>query len=406
MRSSILVAGENSAAHKVFSDTIDTETFDVYYYPSWPTKTKKNVQLSKKQNIRRSIREFLLNTYPGILLYHVFLKYIAALAHVIKIKKEIRKINLKYNPINIQGVVLSTDRGPGSELALSLWARQNRIKRVVLEYAYFASYEQASKSRKLKIFKTFSSLSRASRDGTMFYMPHVEIALKILQAFPQDPWTVGQGNSDLLVVSSQLVKKRLIKEGAAGSKILVCGSVEFDEVIGATKENFEPATESLNRCIVSVPQWWEHNLLSRDAHFDYLNKMFAVLSDKFEVVYASLHPKMDKALYRYLEDQFNVVILSKPLKSSLHLAEIFISTFSSTLIWAAMTNKKIIVVDFAGLNYSDFFNEFSFELVNSIGQLEDCLSEKVYLKNNNSLLYDSGLGARKRINEVLKEYFS
>ena len=62
---------------------------------------------------------------------------------------------------------------------------------------------------------------------------------------------------------------------------------------------------------------------------------------------------MNKNNYTYLKEKYNLMISDKPLAEIIHLADFFISTYSSTVYWALLCKIKCGIINFNILNYSD-----------------------------------------------------
>ena len=108
--------------------------------------------------------------------------------------------------------------------------------------------------------------------------------------------------------------------------------------------------------ILALPQLYEHQLLSKEQHFAEIEYLVSTISKYSTDVLVSLHPKMDKVHYLFLEKKYNVVIAEQNLIDIIHLAKIFISTYSSTVLWSVALGIPSIIVDFYTLNYSYFKN--------------------------------------------------
>lgn len=89
-----------------------------------------------------------------------------------------------------------------------------------------------------------------------------------------------------------------------------------------------------------------------------------------ENILISLHPKMEKLKYKFLEEKYNSIIVEERLVNILPIADIFISTFSSTVLWSVLCGIKTIVIDFYNLEYK------MYDFLTSIAKVNE--KEKLY----------------------------
>ena len=90
--------------------------------------------------------------------------------------------------------------------------------------------------------------------------------------------------------------------------------------------------------------------------------MISELSKTSQNILISLHPKQDLKKYIFLEKKFNCKILNERLMDVLPVADVFISSYSSTAIWSVICGVKTLIMDFYGFNSSIFddFNSITF----------------------------------------------
>ena len=103
--------------------------------------------------------------------------------------------------------------------------------------------------------------------------------------------------------------------------------------------------------ILAPSQLAEHSILSWETHWEKINFLIKTLCEIDENILISLHPKMDKLKYEYLENQNNCKILNEPLCDVLPIADMLVAGFSSTIIWSVLCGIKAIIVDTGNLRY-------------------------------------------------------
>ncbi|EPY00517.1 hypothetical protein K678_15736 [Magnetospirillum fulvum MGU-K5] len=118
-------------------------------------------------------------------------------------------------------------------------------------------------------------------------------------------------------------------------------------------------------------------MCSWDEHIANTRALFAAMSDTGAEVLLSLHPKSRPETYRDEADIVGAHILVEPLRDVLPLADIFVSTYSSTVRWAAMLGIATIIADFTGLNYRMYDHLTSLSVVRDQADLKKVLTSLV-----------------------------
>ena len=174
------------------------------------------------------------------------------------------------------------------------------------------------------------------------------------------PWTLGCGKSSIIQAEGVEARNRFIKNGVPPEKIKVTGHSEHDNLLKVFLNKKEKRSKLINKydlenlpiLIISLPQLWEHNLLSESEHFILQEKL---CSDSVMLncnVLLSLHPKMLKNNYLYLEEKYKVTIIEERLNEVLPIADLYIVGQGSTTIpWAILCEVPLVILDWYGLNY-------------------------------------------------------
>jgi hypothetical protein len=193
---------------------------------------------------------------------------------------------------------------------------------------------------------------------------HLPILIKN-NLIPDNPWAFGSGLISFIMVDSQRTKDDLVKVGTKPDKIYVTGHHIFDELFNVKKRkikvnermNYKYKNLSSNKKIIfAVPHLAEHGLIDWQEHWEKLDLIcdnLKVYSGNFDI-FISLHPKMVKEDYMFLEYKYDFKILIEPLSNVLPVADYFIATFSSTVYWSVICNIRTLILDIHGLSYKDF----------------------------------------------------
>ena len=86
--------------------------------------------------------------------------------------------------------------------------------------------------------------------------------------------------------------------------------------------------------ICALPQLAEHNILDWENHWKEIEFLVSTISSRKQNLILSLHPKMEREKYLFLEEKYNCKIAEERLFEFLPIADLFIATFSSTIIWS------------------------------------------------------------------------
>jgi hypothetical protein len=199
------------------------------------------------------------------------------------------------------------------------------------------------------------------RNGTLFYRPFEMTALGRFGAMPTRTWMVGSGLSDVVCVDNRHTHGRYLAQGVPPGKLRILGDVSYDNIHAAYERRAELRAAMMDKygcrpdrkvVIVSVPQLGEHDILPWDRHWEEVDFLLSRVAGLDQNLLVSLHPKMDLSKYAYLESKYGCRILQERLAGVLPIADLFVATFSSTVIWSVLCGIKSVVVDFYGLNYA------------------------------------------------------
>ena len=349
-------------------DLLDENNFEYVQIVS----EKDGAANKKYQFIKAFIDNTLLGCSLQTFILFNFLK--SKFKRMIEVKSDqiVKLIEAKF----ISAVVIQNDRSAGIEAAAIRAARQQGLKVFVLPFAYSADYKSSYKLRQNKIYDfTYRQPKQAVyRDDELgiksFFRPYESQGLEELGLLPFNPWVIGGSGFASVLLDSERELNRLISLGGDKKNYLVTGLASHDDIYTAwTKAKNELRDKKI--VTVALPQYWEHGLASKEAHFKFLDGMLESLSALDAYIVISLHPKMNLADYEYMINKFGVEISKKPLLNIIANTDVLVSTFSSTVAWALMCQKNVVIVDHVGLGYKDFYSEFEIPVCTSNIKLHD-----------------------------------
>lgn len=201
-------------------------------------------------------------------------------------------------------------------------------------------------------------------------------------------WWVGNGISDIVCVNSNHVKNIYIENGVPEYKIKIVGDVSYTEVynslvnkeqirIDLIKELFLDKDKKI--IIFTVPQYLEQGYLDANTHWETIEYVVDLLSRQNLNIILSLHPRHKVEDYKFLKEKYNVSISSKQLSFIIGSADYFVSSQSSTLIWAVL----------CGIPSLDFDFHVNFNLYHFLNSVKHVRSKLNFEKNLSDLIHQS-----------------
>lgn len=338
--------------------------------------------------------------------------------HKVRVNKKILFINKLKNDLtfllednHISSVVVFDDRTGNISLPLLKVCDEKNIRTIIPPIAYAAmpqsilairrhnpDYYLCGHSKLKSVMPHQYYYDSVSEQSIAFYRADILGAYQETGVLPKNPWVMGGGFSRQVLVDGEEAKLRYIEQGCSEEKITVTGHAAHD-VLYENYRNREEHSETLRvkysiggelLVVMALPQMGEHGLLPWKEHWYEINYLGKVLQSHGIRALISLHPKMNRMQYQFLEDKYNQKIVDERLNDILPAADIFLSTFSSTLEWAVLCQIPSIVFDFYGLNYNCFDWMNGINVVNDKTLFEKklyrLLHDKAYrlkLKENN-----------------------
>lgn len=279
------------------------------------------------------------------------------------------------NRYNVKATLMISDKNISfNQPGLWLAAKKLQLPIIIPHLFYHGPYiKEIEKNRKYRLW-IFASLYQRyvftkirslypnhSYKEIFYYQAYVLNTLHKLGIGSTNPWIIGTGPATDILCDSRHTAERYIKWGTKKEKIAITGEESFDALYESNKNakvdpkylhkkyHFDKSSKLL---ILAVPQLFEHKILDEKRHFKEIDFLVSTLTHSSYVVILSLHPKMDREKYSHYPKQYHCQIADEPLKDILPYANLFVATFSNTILWAAMLRIPSIVVDFYGFHYS------------------------------------------------------
>lgn len=390
----LFVSCEN--IEKDFKEVRDFKNLEIIYFKrSTIDYSKKDVK--KEKNIFYNL---IKHTTIGEISY-VLIQYI-------KMKKYLKIAENYISKYNPDTLFVNGDRGSISlEQAFLKVANNNKIKSIVpyssvisngisLRMSNINSYLNRTLFDKL-IFSIFPYTTKiVGNKQIVFYDAPSTLVLNIFELLSKNPWMIGNGLVDYVCIDNRLSFNKYKNEILYPEKFKVIGDIEYDTLhknsnfLDSRFQEKYKINKEEKIVIVALPQLAEHLILNWNEHWEEIDYIMNELTKLNINVLLSLHPKMNKNNYQYLESKYNCKILDEQLKEVIHHANLFIATNSSTVLWSTMLGIKTVILDYFNLD-SSYFKDiksiyFVKDKITLLQSVENMLNKKVDFTSDFELL--------------------
>ena len=179
------------------------------------------------------------------------------------------------------------------------------------------------------------------------------LALKKYDVLPESPWGEGSGKrSNILCLSCRQDKSK--NQRFVDTETIVTGTIEEYAIVERRKQR-ETIKDALKKrymcdsdvvCVLSVPNYAELSLCSREVQFRNVDVILNLLTQRFGRVYVSLHPRSKREDYHFIEEKYNAIILDGKLDEIIVSADYFLAAAtSSTLRWGRLADSTCIPIE-------------------------------------------------------------
>lgn len=201
------------------------------------------------------------------------------------------------------------------------------------------------------------------RRHVFYYPSQVLPALDSLGMLPPNPWLLGGGRAGLVLVESEQVREQRLAQGQDPSRLRITGHPGHDALFAGYQRRMALREDLVKAygldpvrplAVAALPQLGEQGTLDWDTHWRetrFLAQTFHELPAEFLV---SLHPKMNPAEYRFLEQEYGLRVANERLSAILPAADLFLATYSSTVPWATLCRVPALVFDFYKIEFRLF----------------------------------------------------
>lgn len=319
-----------------------------------------------------------------------------------QMKKEIKRLRredkiakqafLQYSP---DILLLYTDRNIGLVQSLIYEAKRNSIPRVIAPVTRAATVRNLMNMRYGKkeceidesIFNSKNLMEKLNSDWVyeyknkkyIFYQPWIALSGWILKRISLKPWAVGGGEATMVALQSEEDYKELVniyRDEKIESKYILTKGVE-ESLVWQSYFNRNTLKSIICRkyridrekiYIFAAPQLYEHKMVTWEVCKYNIIKIIESLLHQNIAILVSLHPKMERRRYQFIEDMDNVRIVDEALSGIIGIADAFICLDEcSTRSWAQLVNIDIISIETC-----NFCNKMSEQVINEHLKIKRC----------------------------------
>tara|TARA_Y100000768_G_C23988997_1_gene690843 strand:+ start:2071 stop:3489 length:1419 start_codon:yes stop_codon:yes gene_type:complete len=367
---------------KTIFKKIDKQNLKVYIGRNIES-TNKNQSISKSSNSKN--KKFFQNISLKKLLPEFFKNPIRNFLNILHtiyvINLNIRNLKSIFKREKPKLVVLYGDRAGNLELAAIKVARLFNIKTVFLQisivtknFIYHSSRKNKKKFSNKNILNYFvqkkypNHIRYFNGQGILFYNWAFVLIYRIFNILPKNPWNNGDSFAFKTFFISNLSHQIEKNNGGTYKNYAITGQISIDSLYKSflnkdiIKKKIQSEIFDKNAkkklIIIALPQFYEHNLMSKKLSMIEINYLLNELNklDEFNIL-VSLHPKMEYENYAFIEEAYSQIRISKDrLSSFLGSGDFFISPFESTIHWAILCKVVPIFLDY--YNYEFDMSKF------------------------------------------------
>ena len=231
------------------------------------------------------------------------------------------------------------------------------------------------------------------------------VTTRLLRRFgvlPTNPWVLGGGNCALVLADGEECRERYLRAGCAPDKIRITGHVSTDSIYSGYQRRDELKQQLVERygldserplLLLALPQFAEHGQMSWQEHWDELHFLCRAAAVSNADVLVSLHPKMDAVRYDFIQSDYGIAVAEQPMREIIPAADLFVATFSSTVIWAVLCNIPTLVPDIFRIDYGMFDRMDNVEVISDMDKFEQRLKQLAADTGQREALKKAGLPA-------------
>jgi hypothetical protein len=373
---------------------------------NWASVSVKDNTNNKASFIKRCLKSFLDNTWLGVFLQKRDFLSIFYRMFERKFNENVSRISALIDHNSYQAIFIFNDRSAKIEAAAIFAGDKRNIPVYGLGFGHSADVKSCVTLRQSLIYRSQGLIS----DGVLseykgvnyrFYRPFEAKVLYMKGVLSSNPWVLGAGRVQKFLISSNRERNRLVRNGGSSLAYEVVGCYAFDKLMELApskkklKEklltNFELDYQS-DVIVLALPHYSEHGYLSYSDAQNLLKLLVMELSKTGLAIFVSLHPKMKSRDYTWVNSIGNARLIYQDLADFIICADVFVTSYSSTIEWAFRCNIPVLNVDLIGHHSNeDFFEEFKFLTIEHISDtlmaIDSLRKDQIYRNDKVNMFY-------------------
>ncbi len=398
--------------HQVFINEKELKETSLLF-SNLKNKDKKDCLKTKESNVKNKFKKlfpFLISINRLIINYRF-------------LKRSILIIKDVFNRIKPDIVVLYGDRTYGFTPAIISYCKKKGIPIYDIEIAvsnlkFLAKNRMGSNYLNTNLNKLCAYLFkietiRLENKEVFFYDWTYMAPMGILDLTARKPWYIGSNGATYFLRKSNVGQPHTNVDYQR--TVETVGQFSLDKLFETYQKKEGQKNRLLNKyfshinsydkiIILALPQMYEHNLMSKEDAKECINYITNEISGYIRnLVFISLHPKMDYENYNYLDKHNVKVVKEERLNEILPIGDLFISCFESTIQWSILCEVVPIFLDYFNFGF-DLSSMSSCQIFKDKDKLNDefkntiknlpKIKKKLQIDKHQYLPFDGNAGAR------------
>lgn len=205
----------------------------------------------------------------------------------------------------------------------------------------------------------FNKFKHLSFKNYHVFQPFFYMFLHNKRLLSSNPWVLGAG----LATKTLVCNEKVLEEYKANNP---CGDYEIIGDLSYLKlqkslddkdvKNYlysEYSLKNKKNLIYAIPPYIELGMVEKESYKKRIElnlKSLQSLKEEYNIL-VTLHPSINYFDYKYLENLYNIKIIKQELSYFLHIADLYITYPSSTVIWSTLLGiKTLILGDIVDIN--------------------------------------------------------
>lgn len=206
------------------------------------------------------------------------------------------------------------------------------------------------------IFNKFKHLSFKNYHA---YQPFFYMFLYNKKLLSNNPWVLGAGLATKTLVCNKKVFNEYKANNPCGNYEII-GDLTYLKLQKSLNDKnirsniyIEYNLKNKKNLIYAIPPYIELGMLKKESYIKKIElnlKLLQIFKEKYNIL-ITLHPSMNYSNYKYLENIYEIKIIKQELSYFLHIADLYITYPSSTVIWSTLLGiKTLILGDIVDIN--------------------------------------------------------